>query len=761
MKFKLLSGGVIGLALAILFVSSFTAPASGYYEPIIEELTFSGEDFTSGEGYDFAVSTAGLMMADDAFTTIYTSPIIEAPLSFNVVIPQWTADMPDGSSMDVQMRSKTANGSWSEWKHSHTHGDWTLESDTFEIGELVIVPLADDRHTHVQFSISMSRYNSLTQPVVQELTLVFIDSTGGPSAEEMLAQQAIIDAAQEGRANDDNYARPTVISREVWCFYDDCDYTNDLEYSPATHMVVHHTVSSNESANWAATVRAIWSFHTYTRGWGDIGYNYMIDMNGVIYEGHMNEDFETLDVKGTHASGANLGSMGVALLGTFTEPTHDIPGIEPPEPMVDSLVELLSWKADQQDIDVFDATATLPDIPWGLPHIMGHRNVYGTTVCPGDQAHNLIPTLVDRVAANIGLTNKYTVVDERSANVTLSAAAWAVGPDECGNNIHSYYTLSTTNSNASNHWAEWNLDVPTEGYYEVEVRVPYCLTNRAETSGANYEITDDIGSYSVVIDQNTEVGNWIRLGSYYFSPDGPNHIYLSDLTTTDDNLGLWVDDLRFKAMPPSITAVSPTNESWQNDLDVNFEWNNSNAAQAVTTTLQISSSPTFTETIVDRSWATDPISYTHTFSEESASLYWRVSAIVSGTGEIVTTDTLTFGIDTTVPTSTVQAFYEYAPGAYRLIWNGSDELSGIQGYDVSYRPISSTNPISTTSWTPWLTGTLETAVNFIAPESEQSYEFLILAIDNAGNRQPEPLDFPSTDQAIAMPHAIMLPIIRR
>ena len=392
MKFKLLSGGVVGLALAIFFVSSFISPASGNYEPILEELTFSGEAFASGEGLDFVVSDEGLSMAPDAFTTIYTSPIIEAPIPFNVVIPEWIAEMPEGGSMDVQMRTKTAVGTWSDWQHSHTHGDWTLDSDVKEIGELVTVPLADGRHTHVQFSISMSRYNSLTNPIVEQFKLVFIDSTGGPSAEDLLAQQIAIDSTSNPRPNNDKYPRPTVISRDVWCTYDDCDYTEGLEYSPATHMVVHHTVSSNAPTDWAAIVRAIWSYHTYTQGWGDIGYNYLVDMNGVIYEGHMNEDFETLDVKGTHASGANLGSMGVALIGTFTEPSHAIPGIEPPSVMVDSLVGLLSWKADQQEIDVFDATDALPDIPWGLPHIMGHRNVYGSTICPGDQAHNLIPT---------------------------------------------------------------------------------------------------------------------------------------------------------------------------------------------------------------------------------------------------------------------------------------------------------------------------------------------------------------------------------
>ena len=159
---------------------------------------------------------------------------------------------------------------------------------------------------------------AVRSPNLQEFTLTFIDSTAGPTMEEMLAQQAKLDAAQRPSNAPDSYPRPSVISRTVWCIYADCTYTAGLEYSPATHLIVHHTVSSNDNTNWVATVRAIWNYHTYTQNWGDIGYNYLIDPNGIIYEGHLNADYLNLDVIGTHASAANAGGLGTALLGTFT-----------------------------------------------------------------------------------------------------------------------------------------------------------------------------------------------------------------------------------------------------------------------------------------------------------------------------------------------------------------------------------------------------------------------------------------------------------
>ena len=755
MKFKLLSGGLIGVALIVLLFSSFITPASGYYDPIIEELSFSGEAFTAGNGTSFSVSAAGLGIEQTAYTTIYTSPVIEAPIPFNVVIPQWIANLPDGSSLDVMIRTKTAVGEWSDWEHAHTHGDWTLDEEELEIGELIAVPDGDGRHTHIQYSISLSRYSSLTTPILQKFSLIFIDSTGGPTIEEMIAQQAAIDSAKGQRATDDAYPRPTVISRDVWCVADDCDYTEELVYSPATHMVVHHTVSSNDPSDWAAIVRAIWSFHTYSREWGDIGYNYLIDQDGIIYEGHMNEDYETLDVAGTHASGANTGSMGVALMGTFTEPSHGIPGIAPPDGMVDSLVELLSWKADQQQIDVYDASDALPDVDWGLTHIMGHRDVYGTTACPGDQAHTLIPTLIERVAQNIGLTNEYIMIDERTAQVTLSTATWNEGPDECGTNTHSYYTLSTTDPNSSNHWGQWRPDIPAAGSYQIEVRVPYCNTGRSETSGARYDIDHANGFDTVIVDQNSNLGLWIPLGTFEFFGGTENTILLTDLTETDENLGLWLDEMRLLPMAPSLKVVTPANEGWANNHDVTFEWTGTSAANTLTTTLQVSNSPTFSETIISENWVTKPISYTHLFTEDVASLYWQVTTVVSVTNQVLTSTVWFFGIDTAVPTSTLTHLYQFSPESYMLQWIGSDELSGIQGYDLSYRVISDT------TWTPWLTGTIETAVFFTPPETDQEYEFRIQAIDNAENRQPDSLDFPNTEQAIDLPHAIMLPLVMR
>lgn len=753
----LTSLGIIGF-FTLLLLTAYVPDASGHYEPILREETIAGAAFSAGSGHDFVVTADGLTMANTAFTTLYTSPEITAPIPFNVFVPQWEATLPEGSALELSVRTRRGDGDWSEWFPIHADNDNTLPDATRQVGEMIAVPAADETHTAVQYTLTLTRDNSLLTPVLHSMILTYIDATAGPSTEEMLAMQEARDAAA-GRAGGqaaDGFPRPTVISRDIWCISVDCDYTAGLNYAPATHMVVHHTVSKNSSSDWAAVVRAIWSFHTYSNDWGDIGYNYLIDQNGVIYEGHMNQDYQNLDVVGTHASGANTGSMGVSLIGTFTAVDYpSLPGIQPPQAMQNSLIALLSWKADQRDINVYEASDALPYVDWGLPHLMGHRDVYGTTECPGDQAYALLPALRDAVAANLGLTNPYLVVDERSQYFTRSNTNWYEGPNECGTNGHAYYTWSTTNPASSTNWGEWRPPVTENGRYRIEVRVPYCRTGRSETDGATYTIRHADGEDTVIVSHEDQLGLWITLGEYNLEAGGDHVIRLTDLTTTDSGLGIWFDDMRLLRLEPSAANVSPTDGAWLNQRNVTFNWELSDSSAVQTTTVRVAADDTFAAPIWSQQWAGQKLTATHTFTEDAASLTWQAAFTLTGSGELISSPPTTFGIDTAVPTATVTGLYRLPGDRFLLTWSGSDALSGVADFDLAYRVISDT------TWTPWISSTQQTAVSFTPPNPAEMYEFRLQATDVAGNHLQKTEPDISTAAAIDMPHAIMLPVITR
>lgn len=756
--------------LTLLAAVSWPHTQSTAAAPIMQSLTWQGEEFAQGAGADTAVSPTGLTLDDAAFTAVYTSDAIHTPISFNALVTSWEADVPTDTSLEIQVRTRNGSGEWSEWFHLHSHLDLVQEDDHENLSDMITVPEADETHDTIQFSVSFGRFNSLVAPELHSISFTFIDTTAGPTTEEMLAQQQALDAAN-GSKPTDGYPRPTVISREVWCISVDCDYTAGLEYDNASHMIVHHTVSSNTSSNWAATVRAIWSFHTYPasttctscRGWGDIGYNYLIDLNGVIYEGHNNQDYLNLDVVGTHASGANTGSMGVSLIGTFTSTSYPgLPGIAPSEPMKTSLVELLSWKADQRDINVFDASDALPFVSGGRPNLMGHRDAFGTTECPGDQAHVLIPWLRDQVGVKIGLTDPYLYVNENSAQFTKSSATWYEGVNECGHNGHSYYTYSTTNSAESANWGIWRPVVPKNGRYTIEAYVPYCNTGRGETAGATYEIHHANGVTEVTRSHQQYVGLWVPLGTFDLTAGIDNFVYLDDLVTTDNDLGLWFDSLRLLEVtePDTITAIAPADDSWTNNPQVAFSWDVDTASAVVSTNLTVSTDAAQTNKLVNQTWNTAVFSHTHNFAAEQPTLYWQVTAVIdhgSGITQTLSTPPRQLGIDTTEPTSEVTAVYEMSGGVnYLVVWTGSDALSGVASYELQYRLVGDTD------WTKVVETTAVSAL-FTPPNPDNSYEIRVLATDVATNRQSAdtPAAALGTDQAIPLPHAIMLPLVTR
>jgi len=189
------------------------------------------------------------------------------------------------------------------------------------------------------------------------------------------------------------------------------------------YSIVHHTAGINTytGADSAAIIRAIYYFHTHTNQWCDIGYNFLVDRFGTVFEGRFGGVANA--VIGAHAEGFNTGSTGVAVLGTFS--TAPVPSAA-----YGAVRNLLAWKLALHGID---PTATIVAGAAAVPvrTITGHRDV-NATECPGDMAESLLPTLRSDVAAAMGLTPGSTyhplsparVLDTR---IGVGAAAVPVG----------------------------------------------------------------------------------------------------------------------------------------------------------------------------------------------------------------------------------------------------------------------------------------------------------------------------------------------
>jgi hypothetical protein len=171
---------------------------------------------------------------------------------------------------------------------------------------------------------------------------------------------------------------PEIQTRAQWCPDGTCFPHPSPSWTNVTHLIIHHSAGTNSSSDWAGVVRAIWDFHVNGNGWSDIGYNWLIDPNGVVYEGRGD------NILGAHFCGTNGGTAGTCVMGNFTD-------IQPTTDAINSLVELYTWKACDKNLDVL-ASAYHNSSGLTIPRVSGHRDGCATA-CPGNSFYPMLPDI--------------------------------------------------------------------------------------------------------------------------------------------------------------------------------------------------------------------------------------------------------------------------------------------------------------------------------------------------------------------------------
>jgi hypothetical protein len=219
---------------------------------------------------------------------------------------------------------------------------------------------------------------------LEEVELLLIGGGGAP---------ARTPAGIRTRRGDDG---PPIVRRDEWLALPP---RGEPQHAEAVELAfVHHTVTDNgyEADDSPGIVRAIQRHHMLLNRWNDIGYNFLVDRHGQIFEGRAGGIDEP--VIGAHARGFNTGSTGVALIGDHrNEHVSDA--------LWDALVDLLAWLSAVHGVDPHATTvrtsAGSDRYPPGerveLAAISGHRTV-SRTACPGDEVDAALPALRDAVA---------------------------------------------------------------------------------------------------------------------------------------------------------------------------------------------------------------------------------------------------------------------------------------------------------------------------------------------------------------------------
>ncbi|MBW3576747.1 MAG: cell wall-binding repeat-containing protein [Actinobacteria bacterium] len=239
-------------------------------------------------------------------------------------------------------------------------------------------------------------------PVAANVRVAAINTTDGPVERIGKRPAAAADALQR------------CVSRAEWQA-DESIRTGSRSFGVAQVMTVHHTARLNRTGDDpAAVVRGIYAYHIKVRGWDDIGYQYLIDPHGRIYEGRWSggdsrrcdaggngRDFAHDDrnrlVTGAHVGGYNTGNVGVALLGHFGAPGQ--PGEEPTAAAVGTLEDALAELAARHGLDPqAHVTYSNSSSSRTVPAISGHQD-FSSTDCPGDRLYERLPEIRRSVAA--------------------------------------------------------------------------------------------------------------------------------------------------------------------------------------------------------------------------------------------------------------------------------------------------------------------------------------------------------------------------
>ncbi len=218
--------------------------------------------------------------------------------------------------------------------------------------------------------------NSALRPIAALARLVADDSS------TMLAGLPLVSSGLQAGPG-----QPPIVARRAWA-HGAARPAVAPAYGSVRLAFVHHTENPDgySAAAVPAMLRSIFDFHRYTRGWNDIGYNFVIDRFGRIFEARAGGIDEP--VIGAQAGGYNAYSTGIAILGTYSSQR-----ISPAA--LSALEHLLAWKLSLHGAPI-EGHITVRVTPGGavysrypantpvsLPRVAGHRDA-DSTDCPGD-----------------------------------------------------------------------------------------------------------------------------------------------------------------------------------------------------------------------------------------------------------------------------------------------------------------------------------------------------------------------------------------
>ncbi len=210
-------------------------------------------------------------------------------------------------------------------------------------------------------------------------------------------------------------AKPPMVQQAEWR-----EGLDKPDYDPikheVRHLIVHHSAGNTQNNDTRSVVRNIYTYHTQVNGWSDIGYNFLIGIDGKIFKGRDGlGEVPTHKVKGAHFCGKNANTIGVCLIGDYENNNPKMAALE-------RLKQLLIWKSHKAFLDplAYYQHPDYADSPNYLGVMAGHKDGC-STLCPGKNLYaklngikHLVKDSIDRCSRNVTKANMGDEIDDWS-----------------------------------------------------------------------------------------------------------------------------------------------------------------------------------------------------------------------------------------------------------------------------------------------------------------------------------------------------------
>ena len=379
-------------------------------------------------------------------TAVFSRPIVTG--TFRVAGLTWDAGtgLPPGTEIHLRVRE---GGVWSDWLATPD------EQAGANSGRQGTAPFVTGGADAVQVHISG---NPADLPAGLELDVIQGGTepglTGRATTSSVMpavfAQRAVArPAAVVSAVAAATATQPAIVDRAGWGADESLRNGFVATTAELRAAVVHHTAGTNSytQVQSAQIVRDIYYYHAVTNGWGDLGYNFLVDKFGTVFEGRYGS-ISSPDGQmrvGAHAQGYNTYSMGISAMGDYSSIAAD-------QKILDSMRDVIAWRfASTPTLDM----ATLAYFPANsyhstdryLPRIFGHRDVLAT-VCPGNDIEGRIPALITAVNTAMGgaplpVLNSAPVANagaDKTAKVGSTVTLTGIGTDANGDLLSYLWT---------------------------------------------------------------------------------------------------------------------------------------------------------------------------------------------------------------------------------------------------------------------------------------------------------------------------------